>query len=260
MEAAVKKNRALPFLGTLVFHAALFLIFFLIVFHTPIPPYPEGNGFGVEVALGTSDEGMGDTPGEPSPAKKSTTAPSKSSSKDKSATGTKDAVMSQDVEDNPYLGESKKKKNIEKPKVSNPAAEYKKSSKDKSGGKGITGTPGYQGNPNGNPNSNNYNGMPGTGGDGPGGDGNSYMLGNRRALKKEVPDVKNINERAIVVVNIWVDRDGNVTRAERGLGTLSANPFYINKAIEAAKKVKWEASADAPELQLGKIKYVFSPE
>ncbi len=260
MEATIKKNRVTPMFGTLIFHALLFLIFFFIVFHTPLPPYPEASGFGVEVALGTSDEGMGDTPGEPAPSKKSVATPTKNTSKDKSGTSNEKPVLSQDTEDNPYLGDSKKKKATEKLKISNPAAEYKKSPKDKSGGKGITGTPGYQGNPNGNPNSNNYNGIPGTGGDGPGGDGNSYVLGNRRALNKEIPDVKNINERAIVVVNIWVDRNGNVTRAERGLGTLSANPFYINKAIEAAKKVKWEASADAPDLQLGKIKYLFSPE
>jgi hypothetical protein len=259
MVVAEKKNRITPFLGTLIFHTILFLIFYLVVFHTPIPPYPEQSGFGVEVALGTSDEGMGNTPGEPAPSKKAVAAPSKSTSKDKSSTNTENPVASQNTEDNPYLGESKKQKQ-EKPRTSNPAAEYKKSPKDNSGGKGITGTPGYQGNPNGNPNSNNYNGQPGTGGDGPGGDGNSYQLGSRRAVHKEIPDVKNINERAVVVVNIWVDRDGIVTRAERGLGTLSANPFYINKAIEAAKKVKWEASPSAPELQLGKIKYVFSPE
>src|ERR1035438_9384751 len=173
MVVAEKKNRTIPFLGTLLFHALLFLLFYFVVFHTPIPPYPDQAGFGVEVALGTSDEGMGDNPGEPAPSKKTTiAAPSKSTTKDKSGTSNEKPVLSQDTEDNPYLGENKKKKK-EKPRTSNPAAEYKKSPKDNtSGGKGITGTPGYQGNPNGNPNSNNYNGMPGTGGDGPGGDGN----------------------------------------------------------------------------------------
>ncbi len=261
MEAVEEKRRSIPLIGTIVFHGLLFLLFIIVVFHTPNPPYPEASGFGVEVALGTSDEGMGDSPGEPTPAKKSASAPTQNNSKDKSATGDTKPTVSQDVEDNPYVGESKKKK-ADKPRVSNPAAEYKKSNKDKSGGKGITGKPGYQGKPNGDPNSNNYNGPGGNGpgGDGPGGNGTSYNLGSRRATHKEFPDIKNINERAVVVVNIWVDREGNVIRAERGLGTLSANPFYINKAIEAAKKVKWEPSSEAPETQLGKIKYVFSPE
>jgi|ERR1035437_1227573 hypothetical protein len=249
MEAAVKERRSIPFIGTVIVHGILFLIFIFIVFHTPIPPYPETSGFGVEVALGTSDEGMGDTPGEPANSSKSASA--SSSAKDKSQNNTK-PILSEDNE-NVYLGDNKKKGG-DKQKSSNPNAEYKKGG-DKSGGKGITNKPGYQGNPNGNPNSNNYNGEPGDGGD-----GTSFTLGNRKTVHKEFPDVQNINEKAIVVINIWVDKQGNVTRAERGLGTRSANPFYINKAIDAALKVKWEPKSDAPELQMGKIKYVFSPE
>src|ERR1035438_6289559 len=114
MVVAEKKNRVTPFLGTLIFHTILFLIFYFIVFHTPIPPYPDQAGFGVEVALGTSDEGMGDNPGEPAPSKKTVATPTKSPSKDKSGTSNDKPVLSQDVEDNPYLGESKKKKQ-EKP-------------------------------------------------------------------------------------------------------------------------------------------------
>ena len=246
---AVQERRSIPFIGTLIIHGIVFLIFIFIVFHTPIPPYPDTAGFGVEVALGTSDEGMGDTPGEPANSSKSPAA--STNSKDKSQNNNK-AVLSED-NDNVYLGDNKKKGG-DKQKSSNPNAEYKKGA-DKSGGRGITKTPGWQGKPGGDPNSNNYNGEPG-----PGGDGTSFMLGNRRTVHKEFPDLANINEKAIVVVNIWVDKQGNVTRAERGLGTRCSDPTYITKAIDAALKVKWDPKSDAPESQMGKIKYVFSPE
>jgi hypothetical protein len=49
--------------GTLLFHGLLLLLFIVIVFHTPIPPWPEegggGGGNGLEINLGTSNEGMG---------------------------------------------------------------------------------------------------------------------------------------------------------------------------------------------------------
>jgi hypothetical protein len=46
--------------GTILFHALLFLLFILIVFKTPIPPFPETGGNGIEVNFGTSEDGMGD--------------------------------------------------------------------------------------------------------------------------------------------------------------------------------------------------------
>jgi TonB family protein len=49
--------------GTVLFHGLLLFIFITIVFHTPIPPWPEegggGGGSGLEINLGNSNEGMG---------------------------------------------------------------------------------------------------------------------------------------------------------------------------------------------------------
>jgi protein TonB len=51
------KNEAL--IGSLLFHAALFAIFFFFVLRTPDPPLSEG-GSGIELNYGTVDEGSGD--------------------------------------------------------------------------------------------------------------------------------------------------------------------------------------------------------
>src|ERR1017187_9264238 len=118
---AVRENRTIPMIGTVIVHGILFLIFLFIVFQTPIPPYPDAAGFGVEVALGTSDEGMGNTPGEPANSSKSAAA--SNNSKDKSQNNSK-GVLSED-NDNVYLGENKKQGSTPQ-KSSNPNAEYKK--------------------------------------------------------------------------------------------------------------------------------------
>jgi hypothetical protein len=58
------QNHAFGIAATLLFHGLILLLFFLIVFTTPIPPWPEdgggGGGNGLEVNLGTSDDGMGE--------------------------------------------------------------------------------------------------------------------------------------------------------------------------------------------------------
>jgi len=58
------QNHILGIAGTLLFHGLLIFLFFVIVFHTPIPPWPEegggGGGSGLEINLGTSSDGMGE--------------------------------------------------------------------------------------------------------------------------------------------------------------------------------------------------------
>ena len=59
------------------------------------------------------------------------------------------------------------------------------------------------------------------------------------------------------VVEICVDRDGNVVRTAIGKGTEITNKEMQNMAIEAAKKSKFVADPNAPIEQKGTISYTF---
>ncbi|PKP04377.1 MAG: hypothetical protein CVU11_04950 [Bacteroidetes bacterium HGW-Bacteroidetes-6] len=61
-----------------------------------------------------------------------------------------------------------------------------------------------------------------------------------------------------MVVTIWVDKQGNVTRAEPGaIGTTVSNPTLWNAAKTAALQAKFDVNNDAPEVQKGTITYNF---
>ena len=94
------------------------------------------------------------------------------------------------------------------------------------------------------------------GNDGLGGDGN-YLLKGRRALSKPVkkPDC---NEEGVVVVRIEVDSHGNVIKAEPGVkGTSNHSPCLLEPAKKAALATKWNPDGNAPNKQVGLIRYKF---
>jgi TonB family protein len=64
-------------------------------------------------------------------------------------------------------------------------------------------------------------------------------------------------EVGIVVVEVKVNRDGIVTYANIAKGTTNNAECLTAKAIQAAKKTKWQPKADAPLTQKGKIIYDF---
>ena len=111
---------------------------------------------------------------------------------------------------------------------------------------------GDMGDPTGNPNAPNYQGNGGLG------DSGNYQLLGRNALAKPKPEYT-CDEEGKVVVKIWVDRKGNVVRAEAGdRGTTNTAACLLGKAKEAALKTKWEGDINAPEQQIGRIIYSFS--
>lgn len=69
--------------------------------------------------------------------------------------------------------------------------------------------------------------------------------------------VDNIKAEGRVVVDIWVDREGNVTRATVGSHTIS-DYVLLQDAVKAAKKAKFNTSSSAPDLQYGTITYKYS--
>lgn len=119
-------------------------------------------------------------------------------------------------------------------------------------GDGDTNQAGNQGDPDGDPNSSSYYGV-GTGLDG---DGN-YKLGGRKALNKETYK-QECNETGTVVVEIRVNRDGEVIRAKAGVqGTSNSSRCLLEPAERAARATKFNPDSNAPSTQVGYITYEF---
>lgn len=96
----------------------------------------------------------------------------------------------------------------------------------------------------------------GAGGNGDG-KGVSFNLGGRGA-KELVPPASTTTEVGKVVVEIFVDREGNVVKANRILReTTITDSNLITKCEQAARKCKFAADPNAPEIQKGTITYRF---
>ncbi|HOW26264.1 MAG TPA: hypothetical protein PK711_11415 [Bacteroidales bacterium] len=248
-------------LGTIAGHLIILLALFFMALKTPLPlPGEEG----VEVDLGYSDQGEGmiqpdemiipaetqsqAQPPEPQP---------------------EEEVLTQEVEETPVTRprtekpkETVKPENTEKPPTEpvtvpepevNPNALYKGPAKGTSttGGQGITGTPGDQGRPDGTKDAGNYEGSGGQG------SGISYDLSGRKARSLPKPEYSS-EEQGRIVVTIWVNKAGNVVKAEPGAkGTTIADLTLRTQAKNAAMKATFSPSPDAPELQTGTVTYVF---
>ncbi len=236
--------------GTIAFHLLLLLLFLFWKFSgSQIIPPPDPQA-GVVINFGTSSDGMGEIQPLEMTSAKAGNSNSKDNSKSNKTSDTKTSSARTSGESPAAASNSKADA-----RTSDPRSEYKGGGAAKAGGEGTTGKPGDQGDPHGDPRSPFHTGVPGAGGT-----GGDYDLGNRKVKEKFPPDVQYINEMCVVVVDIWVDRNGKVVKSKAGFGTLCTNPEFIQKAEEAALKVTWEADPGAPEKQTGKIRYTFTPQ
>lgn len=256
-----KKDRTIAAVGTLLVHALIVLALFFMAFRTPLPlPGEEG----VEVDLGMYNQGMGQEQPE-KPAIPENSSPAKPH--DETTTKSKEDIVTQDTEEAPSLKTEKKKEPKEetqtKPKEQpekqedtpqqtvNPKALFKGTDKSQDGGsEGITGQPGDQGNPNGLAGVKKYDGQGGQG------NGTGYDLGGRGAKSLQRPS-RDFPEEGHIVVEIWVDREGNVVRTNIAKGTDIVNSEMRNMAMEAAMRSKFASDPTAPEEQKGTITYTF---
>lgn len=126
-------------------------------------------------------------------------------------------------------------------------------------GEGITGKEGNQGSLEGSPDSNNRTGGA-TGGNGSGegeGKGVSFNLGGRSYLSLPKPDYLK-QKQGIVVVEVIVDRKGNVTKATPGAkGSTTLDNDLLKAAEKAALTAKFDVNPNAREFQKGTITYIF---
>ena len=123
---------------------------------------------------------------------------------------------------------------------------------------GVTFPGGNQGVPTGSPNTTSY----GEGGSGSGdrGNGISYSLSGRTARALPKPNYPG-NDEGIVVVQVTVDKYGNVTKAEAGVrGSTTMNTALVDAARKAALQAKFNTDNNAPAFQTGTITYKFSLE
>ncbi|MEI6124606.1 MAG: hypothetical protein WCQ95_13390 [Bacteroidota bacterium] len=260
-------HRPLAVILTLAFHGLLILFLVLMIFHTPKPPYPMvGGGSGLEVNFGNSDNGMGNNNSDQ--LIPISTQDLSQNNNDNIITQDNEEAIALNSNDNP------KKTNTEIVKINdpviNPNALYKKKT-----GDGITAKAGNQGKPNGDLNSKSYTGDGGSGGGtggghgtgigpndglgvGPGHDKGISFVMKDRSIKYLPKPINNTKAEGIVVVEIWVDKKGNVTKYIAGAkGSTTTNQNLWKIAGDAAKRATFSVKADAPEEQKGTISYNF---
>jgi hypothetical protein len=256
--------------GTILIHGIIFLLLYFFVLTPPNPPWADG---GTSMILG--EENMGgpsETPVEnPQPNETYTEIKSESTPDE----------LSQSTDDVDVIAKKADDKKITKPVVTptieTPKDEIvlprkadvrslfkKKSNSSDDGGHGSGTESGNEGNPDGKPDGvigGTGTGNEGTGtGSGPDGGGVKYSLTGRRVAKK--PSISATSKDVgIVVVNITVNRAGNVIKAEPGArGTTTLNADKLREAKNAALSTKFSPKADGPEEQYGTMTVSFTFE
>lgn len=295
MKEDSKNNKLAGLIGTLLFHGLLLLLFWLIVFKTPIPPFPEEGGGGYEVNFGTSETGSGDVQPEEVAGNNAdvdeTDVPTEPTHTTRISSSKAENIMTNDdpKEETAEVVKGKSETKVESKespkaeeatKVEERKANSKFSYKKKKGSastasEGTTVGTGDQGSLDGSRNT-LYHGNGGNGsgnGDGGGnGSGTSngsgtgsnsktgpikYDLVGRKAGSLPIPKAS-FTEEGRVVVEIKVDQNGVVVSAKPGVkGSTTTNPQLMEIARKAAMSASFNTNNDAPDVQKGTITYNF---
>ncbi|MBG6063066.1 outer membrane biosynthesis protein TonB [Flavobacterium sp. CG_9.1] len=239
----------------------LFVILFVLFFYlglTSLDPPPEN---GIAINFGTTEYGSGEIqPTEPIQSAPKATAAKQAATSD-------DDILSQDIEEAVVMKQTKKiqpSKETAKEEVKPKPKENPKPSKSTSdalssilngpksdgkakGGQGDDNVAGDKGSLNGDPYANSYYGSGGGSGNGSG-----WGL-NGRNISSRGKEVQKCNEFGTVVVQITVNRSGNVIAAKYTKGTTNTNPCLVEPALATARKYRWQPDANAPATQIGFI-------
>ena len=261
---------------TLMICILIIIILLFVTWTLPtIPPPPTEDG--IEVNLGNSDKGLGTEqpflPGKPSPQDQEKYTPPKQSKVEETPakdveTNDKDAdapeikkplITKPDATKIPEKDIAKKVPAkvvqpvvVTEPPKPRPKAVFHGVNGDGKGGndaddykpganQGVAGGKGDQGQPGGNPNSNNYVGNGGT--------GHSGVTISRGLQGRKITGfpsfTDDFNENNKVAVDIHVDGNGNVTSADYQLkGSTTSESSMVAIALRKAKQVKLNATGD----------------
>ncbi|HVI49376.1 MAG TPA: hypothetical protein VM802_31210 [Chitinophaga sp.] len=292
MEEQNRTKNIKAFGVTIGVHALLLVAFLFAGFSAP-PPLPDQD-LGMEVNLGTSDQGMGDVqPLNPNPPSADTPTPAPAENEAPAAKEAteppQDIATDEDDKEAPPVVK-KPEKPVEKPKElpkklepkpekpakkhnDNPPAPPAPAPKPKAVFSGGTHTGANSG--NGANGSNNSTGEGNTGkpgdrgqingdpnakgytGGGLGGGRSDFHLNGRNLIGR--PQVTfDGTESGYVAINIKVNQQGNVISATFSMrGSTLSNPQLIEIAKRAAGQLKYNANPDAPEEQFGTIRFFF---
>jgi TonB family protein len=246
---------------------ALILLLCIFFGMTYMDPPPDN---GVAINFGNVDEGMGKNNSlEPTKS-----APQPTESVAETQPVVEEEIITQDEIETVAIKETPKVEKPKKPVITEevkpkPVVEEKKPSKSTSdalsslmNGTKSDGTtsesdgngnkPGNQGKIDGSIYSNSYFGK----GSGTGTGNGSYGLAGRALSKREYV-VQKCNEEGKVVVEIRVNRNGEVIQAIRSQGTTNSAKCLEEAAIATAKTFKWKPDSNAPEIQIGFIEINF---
>ncbi|SHJ44596.1 energy transducer TonB [Flavobacterium haoranii] len=249
--------------------SAIFAVLLLIVLFfgmTYMDPPPEN---GIAINFGTSDVGQGEI--QPTEPIKSAPTPTVS----EPVTSNEENTLTQD-DDSPVVVTPKKDntkpktetpKETPKPKVETPKPSSSttnaldalingpKSDGNTTGGHGDDGLPGDKGDPNRSIYANSFYG--GGSGNGTGG-GRGYGLNGRNLAKKGEKVQQCGNETGKVIVQITVNRSGDVIKTQYVKGTTNTTPCVLDAAYRTARNYKWKADSNAPDTQIGWIEVNFT--
>ncbi len=238
------KRKLISGVVTFVVHSLALLLLLVVGLPYQDPPPPE---IGVEMSAddltqAEIEDGYAGALG----GGETTEEPSQSSNDDESA-------VTQDTDPTPLTAKNTKSKPITQPKETTPKVDNTalfQKGKVKKGGSG-------KGEGGGDGTSKGSGSGAGQSGEGTGNNGASFSLAGRGAKALSQPKT-NKNDTGKVVVDIKVDQQGNVVEAHAGAkGTTLMDVNIWRQCEQAAKRSKFSAKEDAPELKKGSITYKF---
>jgi TonB family protein len=278
MEEFFKKHKT-GILGTLAFHAILALFLFFFKFSTPLPLPSEK---GILINFGNTEQASGENAlrqNLQSTQKQSQPQPQQQQTEQQQ---TQEEIITQDNEEAPAVKTEQKKEKTEQQKEKEPVetknkdtsekeetkeqeekeeqqrevnrkALYPGKSNDQDGeNEGVEKGEGNQGKETGSPFSDNYSDK-----NSKGMGGIDFSLSGRNPESLPKPEY-NYQEEGKVVVEITVDKYGNVTNATAGVkGSTTLNDNLLKAARKAALNAKFDRKPSAPAYQKGTITYYF---
>lgn len=268
MSEYIKKHKT-GIIGTIIFHVIIVAIFMIFGYSTPLP-LPDEEG--ILINFGDSDDGFGQVePQYSESAQQESIEESQESVPETTSSESDNGSITQDFEEAPAVkeqGEKKEeiKKETETETVKEETPEVKEERKvnenalfpgrnrnsDNNSSEGETEGQGNQGSTTGSVDSKNH-----TGGESMGTNGTSFSLAGRNPESLPKPEYKYQIEGK-VVVEITVDKNGNVTDAVPGVkGSTTLDANLLSAAKKAALKAKFDKKPDAPAYQKGTITYFF---
>lgn len=261
--------------------AHVLLLLFFLLFRYSMPAQQPIEELGMEVNLGTTEDGWGvdqpELPEDPAPDEATMTQASAAASQSDAEVHTSEDATAPAVVSRPKVDNRRKtaapavNRNVNRATSNrtSSSSDTKAAERDpKYVFKGATGTGGNSaagsraggnegigqgdgdmGVPGGTPGAENYTGVPGGGGTAIG-----HTIANRHLVDRPDPSAT-FREGGNVVIRVTVNRDGVITN-QRVVS--AANSTIKNIALQKLKRVKFNASAAAPAEQFGNITFRFS--